>query len=184
MMNEKELSKLPREELLKLLLEEMDKNAELSTRIDELGGELSAFKLKTLNYESLAHAALRINKVFEAADEAAKQYLEDVHMLADGGADYAEKLMNEAREKSAAMVEKTTELCRKRLEAADGQCRLWHDRTEAECNEKLAQAEAECSRMLAKAEESCRVRRAEAERYYKLAAELVAKYDKYDLYKK
>lgn len=179
-MDEKKLSKLSREELLKRLLMETEKNAALSVRLDELEAELSDFELKARNYESLAHAALRISKVFEAADEAARLYLEDVQMLAGGGAGHADKLMTEAREKSAAMVENTTQLCRKRLETADRQCKLWHDRTEEECREMIAQAEAECDRMLAKAEESCRVRRAEAERYYRLAAEYAAKYNLFE----
>ena len=76
-MTEKELRKLNRYELLEMLLAQ-------------------GKKLERLERE-LAEAAMRLNRVFEAADSAAKEYLSNMELIADS-------LLDDARRKAARII--------------------------------------------------------------------------------
>ena len=77
-MAKQELKRLSRADLLALLLEERRKNDELSAELDQVKEKLADKNLQIEQSGSLAEAALRLNRVFEAADAAAAQYLENV----------------------------------------------------------------------------------------------------------
>lgn len=79
----RELKRLGRAELLELLLEESQENASLRSRVRELEKQLNDREIEIENAGSIAEAALRLNGVFEAAEEAAKQYLENIRRLAE-----------------------------------------------------------------------------------------------------
>lgn len=70
-MTDKELKKLNRRELLELLIEEMKENEELRKKLEER-------EIKLASSGNIAEAALQINKVFEAAQAAADQYIVSV----------------------------------------------------------------------------------------------------------
>lgn len=80
-MTDNRLKKMSRIELLELLVEQMEENERLKKEIEELKGELEDKRLIIENSGSIAEAALKLNKVFEAADEAARQYLESVKAI-------------------------------------------------------------------------------------------------------
>lgn len=87
-MAKKELSKLSRKQLLELMLEQ-------SKRIDELEQELKAARAELNNRRivaaasgSIAEAALRLNHIFEAAQDAADQYLLSIRQMNDTGAEH------------------------------------------------------------------------------------------------
>jgi Trp operon repressor len=84
-MTDKELKKLSRSELLGLLITQMEENDKLSIEIDRLQEELNQKKIIIKNAGSIAEAAVGINKIFEAADLAVKQYIESVRHMADRG---------------------------------------------------------------------------------------------------
>ncbi|MCQ2514642.1 MAG: DNA repair protein [Ruminococcus sp.] len=80
-MAEKNLKKLKRAELLEIMVNQ-------SKRIDELEAENEILKQKIKSKEiaideagTIADAALKLNRVFEAAQAAANQYLENVKLL-------------------------------------------------------------------------------------------------------
>lgn len=82
-MTTKELQKLNRKQLLELMLEQ-------SKRIDQLERQLAAAqealaerRIVAQEAGSIAEAALRLNNVFEAAQMAADQYLENIRRLGD-----------------------------------------------------------------------------------------------------
>lgn len=77
-MTEKELKHLNRTEILALLLAQMEENAALKKRIGELEAEMAERKIAIDNAGSIAEAALALNGVFEAAQKAADQYLENI----------------------------------------------------------------------------------------------------------
>ena len=77
-MGGRELRKLRRVELLELLLEERRENEELRQQVRKLEEQLADKNLKVAAAGTLAEAALRLNGVFEAADRAAVQYLENI----------------------------------------------------------------------------------------------------------
>ena len=83
-MTDKELQKLNRRQILELMLKQ-------SRRIDELEKQLaeaqSALRDRQIIIErsgSIAEAALRLNGIFEAAQDAANQYLYSIYKKNDG----------------------------------------------------------------------------------------------------
>lgn len=95
MMNENELRKLKRVDLLELLISQGRENEELRHKLAEAEQKLADRQIKTDEAGSIAEAALKLNGVFEAAQAAADQYLENIKRL--GGAD----IKTEKTEKTA-----------------------------------------------------------------------------------
>ncbi len=81
-MTSQELKRLSRADLLALLLEERRKNERLCTELKRVNEKLADKNLKIAEAGSLAEAAMRLNGVFEAAQAAADQYLENVRRMA------------------------------------------------------------------------------------------------------
>ena len=81
MMEQKALKKMSRKELLQLLLlqsEEIDKlKKDLDSKNKLIDSKINMLK----EAGSIAEASLKINKVFESAQEAANQYLENIKAL-------------------------------------------------------------------------------------------------------
>lgn len=77
-MTDKELKKLNRRELLEMLIEECKRNDALQARLDVAEKELADRKIIIENAGSIAEASLQLNQVFEAAQKAADQYLENI----------------------------------------------------------------------------------------------------------
>lgn len=82
-MADRELRKLSRAELLELLLESRQENESLRKQLEEEKELLASKAIKIENVGSIAEAALALNGVFEAAQQAADQYLENVRCLAE-----------------------------------------------------------------------------------------------------
>ncbi|MBQ9133939.1 MAG: DNA repair protein [Clostridia bacterium] len=82
-MTEKELKKMSRAELLELLIEQMEENVRLQQELNRVTAELDNRQILLQNAGSIAQAALELNKVFEAADAAARQYVESICRLVD-----------------------------------------------------------------------------------------------------
>lgn len=76
-MTDRELRKLSRAELLELLLAERKENERLHALLNEANEKLASRLLLMENAGTMAEAALRLNGVFEAADRAVRQYLEN-----------------------------------------------------------------------------------------------------------
>ena len=83
-MTEKELRKLSRADLLRLLLRQTRRNEELQAELDRVNAQLEQRRIEIERSGTLAEAALRLNGVFEAADRAAKQYLENLRGETEG----------------------------------------------------------------------------------------------------
>lgn len=82
-MTDRELRKLSRADLLELLLKETQENERLRAELEEANKKLADRTILIENSGSLAEAALRMNGVFEAADRAVRQYLENVRRMAE-----------------------------------------------------------------------------------------------------
>lgn len=80
-MTEREVHKLKRVELLELLLELSKENEKLRAENQELKDKLNSKTLQIENCGSLAEAALQICGVFEAAQNAADCYLENIKSM-------------------------------------------------------------------------------------------------------
>lgn len=80
-MTEKELHKLKRAELLEMMLAQSREIEVLRARIDALETKLADREIRIRESGSIAEAALKLNGIFEAAQAAADQYLENIRRL-------------------------------------------------------------------------------------------------------
>lgn len=86
-MTEKELRRLSRAELLELLLAQEEENEKLKKRLRKTEAALADRRIAIEQSGTLAEAALKLNKVFEAADRAARQYLENIGRISQESGD-------------------------------------------------------------------------------------------------
>ena len=77
-MTDKELKKLTRAELLEMLLIQSREKQHLEEELQEVKRKLEEKEIR------IAEAALKLSGVFEAAQKAADQYLENVKRAAEG----------------------------------------------------------------------------------------------------
>jgi len=87
-MTNRELRRLSRADLLELLVEQIRENRRLQDQLTEAQGQLAEARKKLADRRicvekagSIAEAALQLNQVWEAAQRAADQYLENVCRL-------------------------------------------------------------------------------------------------------
>lgn len=81
-MTNRELRRLSRRELLELLIEQGKKVNDLQARLDEATEQLASRQIQLEQAGSIAEAALRLNHIFEDAQAAADQYLENIRARA------------------------------------------------------------------------------------------------------
>ena len=79
-MTEKELKRLRRSDLLELLLVQSKENQQLRQELEEARAQLANRAIKIEKAGSMAEAALQLSGIFEAADQACAQYLENIRM--------------------------------------------------------------------------------------------------------
>lgn len=82
-MTEKELRRLSRRELLEMLITRTIENERLTEELQQARKELSDREFIQDRAGSMAEAALQLNGVFEAADRAAREYLENIRRMAE-----------------------------------------------------------------------------------------------------
>lgn len=93
-MTDKQLKRLSRRELLEMLITQTRKVESLEAQLAEANRKLNDKILVIEDSGSLAEAVMRLNGVFEAAQNAAQQYLENIRIRtaqSDGGEDHGEK---------------------------------------------------------------------------------------------
>ena len=99
-MAEEDLKKLKRSDLLNRLLIATRENERLKVELAEARVKLADRQLDMLDTGSIAEASLKLNGVFEAAQEAANQYLDNIERLYRGRGE----LVREAQSKAQALV--------------------------------------------------------------------------------
>lgn len=92
------------------------------------------------NVGSIAEASLKLNSVFEAADAAAKQYLDSVMKNNEEKAQLGDKMVKEAEEKSAELIAQAEQESKDIRDSADAYSQEVHEKADAywaEISEKL-----------------------------------------------
>lgn len=97
-MTDKQLKKLSRADLLELLLIQTKENERLRAELEQAHAQLEDRRLRVSKAGSIAKAALEINGVMEAAQEAANQYLENIIQLQEDTKRGCEEMHREAEE--------------------------------------------------------------------------------------
>jgi len=78
---DKDLKRLRRDELLEILIAQSKKMDQMQAELDAARAALDSREILLREAGSIAEAALRINGVFEAAQAAAQQYLENIRRM-------------------------------------------------------------------------------------------------------
>lgn len=104
-MTSKELMHLNRSELLQLLLTQVEENDRLRSELSGCREQLNDRRIRCENAGSIAEAALQVNGVFEAAQQAAQQYLENIMELEKSQQERHRKLEENARQYAAILTE-------------------------------------------------------------------------------
>lgn len=110
-MTDKELRRLKRRDLLELLLEKTEENEKLTAELAEAKKQLDQRQLAVANAGSLAEAAVSINGMLLAADETARQYLENLRdteercrIMTDNANLEAERILEVAKKKAVEIM--------------------------------------------------------------------------------
>lgn len=117
-MTDKELKRLRRADLLKMLIVQMEENERLEKSLKEARESLADREIRIKQAGSIAEAAMQLNGVFAAAQEAAAQYLENIERLNREQEVICQQMEADARKKAEAIcVEADAYSCRIRSEA-------------------------------------------------------------------
>lgn len=111
-MTEKELKKLSRADLLEILLGQSKEKESLQQQLDDALAELRQRQLKIDKAGSIAEAALQVNGVLEAAQNAGAQYLENIERLSKEQESICARLMEECEKKTGQLYAETQQKCR------------------------------------------------------------------------
>lgn len=103
-MTEKELRKLSRVELLKLLLEQSKENQTLQEQLQTAEKALADKTLRIDQAGSIAEASLQLSGVFQAAEEACRQYTENVMQLSQRQESICAQREKESQEQAARIL--------------------------------------------------------------------------------
>ena len=156
-MTDKELQKLTRAELLELLLKQTKRVEELEEKIqkneEEFQEQKAIFEKKIENRQitvekagSIAEASLNLNEVFEVAQKAADQYLENIKDMW-----YQQELMySQKKDECDAMLDNTYEYCAKMKERIQKRCDALEKDTVNRCKRMEEEALQRCKDMMRK----------------------------------
>lgn len=131
-MTERELKRLSRADLLEMLIEQTSRVQELEGQLDQANKILEQRDIAIDEAGSIADAALKLNGVFEAAQAASAQYLENIRTLSERQELVCAKREEESLRRSEEMIEKAE------LESA-----ALEEETKIRCAEMVAKAKAE-----------------------------------------
>ena len=118
-MTDKELKHLSRGELLQILVDQIEENNELKEKLANAQKELESRKITAEKAGSMAEASLALNGVFEAADAAAQQYLENIKNHSARQEDIRREVQAKAEEKVIKIIREAEEYKRKSYAEAD-----------------------------------------------------------------
>lgn len=111
----KDLKNLSRADLLELLIERTAELEQVKAQLEEALSQQENMQSVPV-YESagtMAEAALQVNGVFEAADRAAKQYLDSMEQMMRNQEAVCAQMLSEAREKAEKIIVEAELKCSK-----------------------------------------------------------------------
>ena len=125
----KELRHMSRGELIDVIYALKKQQEELAAENEELRQQLTQRELKLQKAGSIAEAAMSLNQVFEAAQQAADQYLQSVYANCGDAEEMAKGILADAN----AQAQKALEEARRQSETLLSQAKAEKARTEQEC---------------------------------------------------
>ena len=161
-MTEKELKKLGRTELLEILISQMKENESLQVQLknteiqlQEANQQLEDRQICIFNAGSIAEAALHLNGVFEAAEAAGRQYLDNIKLLSERQQEICSQMEQEKQQEAASLVEATEVQCREKHEKTEQYCRELTEMTESKCRILTEETAKRCRELEASTTQKC-----------------------------
>ena len=118
-MTDKELKRMSRAELLQMLITQVEENQSLQARLEAAETQLKDRSLAVSETGTLAEAALSLNGVFQAADAAAQQYLDNIRQMQERQELLYQEAEDEAKRNADAIVAEADAYSRKAHADAD-----------------------------------------------------------------
>lgn len=140
-MTNKELRKMSRSDLLKVLLEQSKEIEELRNKLDAAETQLKTRKLELKDAGSIADAALKVNHVFEVVQEAADQYLENIEQINNQQTEICRKLIADAEYRCKEMEKQTKNRCAQMMSKAKKESQEYWDETNKKLEEFVCRHE-------------------------------------------
>ena len=106
-----DLKRLKRADLLEMLIASSKENQRLEAQLEQVTGQLQSKEILIAQSGSIAEAALQLNGVFEAAQKAAQQYLDNVQRQ-------AVQMTQETEARCRLLEQQTRERCEALLQSA------------------------------------------------------------------
>lgn len=103
-MTDRELRKLSRADLLELLLAQLKENEQLRGQLKSAQEQLSRRKIEISKAGSIAEASLQLNGVFQAAQNACAQYIENIEQLSASQEQLCAQMQRETQAKCDRML--------------------------------------------------------------------------------
>ena len=153
-MADRELRRMHRTELVEIIYALKQSEDQLKEQNAALTAQLQDRQLRIDNAGSIAQAAMELNKVFEAAQAAADDYLNSVQVTREDADVAAANTLAQARSEAQRILEQA----RADADRLKAQTRQECEAMEAASEKKRAQTEADCKAMVAKAEQEVRSR--------------------------
>lgn len=130
MTTNQELKKLSRQNLLELLIEQCEENDRLKQELEAARKKMEDRRIPLEQAGSIAEASLQLNGVFEAAQKAADQYLENIRAVYD-----------RQQEDCARLEEENRAICEQKKAETERYCRQLEQDTKEKCSQLMADAQ-------------------------------------------
>lgn len=180
-----ELRKLSRKDLLELLVSQGRELDDLQSKLEKAEAALQDRQICIEKVGSIAEAALELNGVFEAAQAAARQYLENVRQRSEfieeecarkeADCDQREK---ECRKQIDRQLREAEQIAKKLEEEAKQNCETLETETKQKCEALEAETKQNCEAMEAEAKQK-------SEAYWdEISTRLKAFYEEHEALKK
>lgn len=124
----KNIRKLSRVELFELLVEQGKENEELRRQVEFLQEQLEERQIRLTQAGNIAEASLRLNGIFQAAQDSAQQYLDSIRQLSEHQEEICREMEAKTRKKCDALYQETKEKCyQMEIDARDGVDQYWKE---------------------------------------------------------
>lgn len=121
-MTAKELKKLSRRDLLEILLEQSKQMQRLQEELDEAKEKLASRKLEIDKAGSIAEASLKLSGVFDAAQAACQQYMENIENMSRRQEDICREMELKCQQEIQKRLEETEHTRKEMIETTKRQC--------------------------------------------------------------
>ena len=142
-MTDEELRKLKRADLLELLVAQGKENEALQEKLRQAEAALWDRQIQLDEAGNIAEAALRLSGVFEAAQQASDQYLENIRKMHEETESRCTQLEETSRARAEQLEQESKAQAERLVAEAEEKARTLTAETEAKCRAMVAQAEAE-----------------------------------------